>query len=48
MDNSGQISLLEMKKHSVYLQFINDLSSKQLYLNDPETLEHVQTYIHQY
>ena len=28
IDNSNQISLLEMKKHSLYLQFINDLSSK--------------------
>lgn len=45
IDNEAEISNLERKKHTVYFNFISDLTSHILFINEPESDEFVQKYI---
>ena len=45
VDNKSEISNVERRKHTLYLNFISDLTSHVLFINEPESDEFVQKYI---
>ena len=46
--HAGLIDDLEVKKHSLYLNFVFDLSSKMLVINDPRSREFLERYLNQF
>ena len=42
------IDELAVKKHSLFLNFVNDLSVKMLFINDAKADEFIQRYLNQF